>query len=344
MTSNNSLTDGDFNNQFTNLNNPVIQLPEPGAKMEEKKYYMQHFPPLVNKLYARLKLNADKLSGYKKIKTLFYDRMGYELNLDSPKSYNEKIIWKKIHDRNPLLTVTADKYSVRSYLKGLLGKQEAEKILIPVYHVTDNPGSIPFEELPEKFVVKPNHGSQMHLIVTRRNEEIKARIKEKCKEWLKINYGLYSHEWAYRNIRRKIIIEKLLQSEDGSLPRDIKLYCFHGKCRFLRASENRFGKESRAAYFDLNWNMLPVDNPGYDTIKIPIEKPCNLDKMIRLGEKLSDKFDAVRVDLYNFEGKIYFGELTHYDGSGMARFEPESFDFEMGSYWKTSKNYWKNSK
>ena len=344
MTSDNNRTDKHFDYQFISKHNPVIQLPHPDIKTEGKKYYMQHFPPLVNKLYARLKLNADKLNGYKKIKKLFHEKMGYELNLDSPKSYNEKIIWKKLHDRNPLLTVTADKYSVRSYLKELLGKHEAEKILIPVYHVTDNPGSIPFEELPEKFVVKPNHGSQMHLIVTGDKEKIKARIREKCKKWLKINYGLYSHEWAYRNISRKIIIEKLLQSEDGSLPKDIKLYCFHGKCRFLRASENRFDKEMLSAYFDLNWNLLPVHNPGYDIMKNPFEKPSNLDEMIRLGEKLSAKFDAVRVDLYNLEGKIYFGELTHYDGSGMARFKPESFDFEMGSYWKTDRNYWKNSK
>lgn len=310
----------------------------------KKVHYMKFFPVWANKIYADLKLNTDKIRGYKKIKSFFRSKMGYDLNLESPRSYNEKIIWKKIHDQNPLLTVTADKYMVRSYVKETLGKELANRILIPLYHVTDNPEDIPFERLPERFVVKPNHGSRMHIFVKGNKEELREEIISKCKEWLKVNYGLYNYEWAYRNIKRMVIIEELLQTENNKLPRDYKFYCFHGKCQVIRVSENRFGDRGLAGYFHPDWSTLPVYNPGYDIMEKPFDKPSNLKQLIKLSEKLSVNFDAVRVDLYSFDDKIYFGELTHYDASGMARFEPESFDYEMGSYWKTEKKYWEKSK
>lgn len=305
---------------------------------------MEYLPPYINKIYADLKLYFDKLYGYRKIKNKFRERTGYELNLKYPRSYNEKIIWKKLHDRNPLLTVTADKYLVRSYITGILGKNEAGKILIPLLHVTEKPENIPFEILPENFVIKPNHGSRMHIFVKGNKKELREEIITKCKEWLKVNYGLYNYEWAYRNIKRKIIIEELLQTKGKSLPRDYKFYCFHGKCRVIRVSENRFGKTELAGYFQPDWKPLPVSNPGYNNMTTPFEKPSNLKYLTDLAEKLSAGFDALRVDLYSFDNKVYFGELTHYDASGMARFEPESFDYKMGSYWKTEKKYWlKNS-
>ncbi len=311
---------------------------------KEKFYFMRFFPPKVNKLYADIKLFLDKLSGFKKIKSLFKKRMGYNLNIESPETYNEKIFWKKIYDRNPLLTITQDKYELRSYLRSVLGKDEAEKILVPVYHVTTQPSKIPFEKLPDKFVVKPNHGSHMHLIVNGNKEALKGHIVELCNKWLKINYGFYHYEWAYRGIKRKIIIEKLLQTKTGELPRDYKLYCFHGQCKLIRVSENRFGKDDVSAYYDTQWNFLPVINPGFKPAKTSFRKPANLQELIKLAEKLSQDFDAVRIDLYDCDNRIYFGEFTHYDGSGLARFEPESFDFELGSYWKLKPNYWKKPK
>lgn len=314
---------------------------ETEKKKSRKRNYMHHFPSGVNKFYADIKLNMDRLLGFKKLKAQYLSRVGHELNLDSPRSFNEKTIWKKIYDRNPLLVRTADKYAVRSYVTDVLGDQEAEKILIPLYYVTDTPESIPFGTLPDDFVVKPNHGSQMHLIVKGKNKITAEQIIKKCREWLKIDYGLYGHEWAYRNIPKKIIVEKLLQTRSGGLPDDFKLYCFHGKCRLIRVSQNRFSDGELSAYFDLDWNMLPVHNPGYELTKTPFKKPSGLGRIISLSEKLSEKFDAVRVDLYNLEGETYLGELTHYDASGMARFEPESFDYELGSFWETTRNYWK---
>lgn len=301
--------------------------------IKKKKYLMSYFPTWMNSLYADLKLFIDRKRGYTNLKKLFYNTVGYEINLDSPRSYNEKITWKKIYDRNPLLTITADKYMVRYYIRDILGIEAAEEILIPLYYVTGNPADIPFENLPDTYVVKPNHGSKMHIIIRDKKKANSSEIRKICEEWLKFDFGLYQYEWAYRNIKRKIIVEKLLQEKNGCLPKDFKLYCFHGKCKMIRVSENRFNNEDASAYYDIDWNLLPVTNPGYPSTDKYFAKPPNLNKMISISEKLSEKFDSVRVDLFNCNNKIFFGEITHYDASGMARFEPEAFDYELGLHW-----------
>jgi len=309
------------------------------ASDDGRIYLMRFFPPSINKIYSDFKLFIDRLRGYRKLKALFRERNGYELNLDNPRSFNEKIVWKKLYDRNRLLTVTTDKYEVRAYLKNLLGDEEANKIIVPVYYVTSDPRKIPFSDLPDRFVIKPNHGSRMHIIHKGDKPVYKEYIKRKCKEWLRTNYGFYHYEWAYRNIKRKIILEKLLETRDGSLPLDYKFYCFNSKCCLIRVSDNRFDSGNNSAYFDIEWNMLPVINPGYKSVNIGFKKPENLKYLINLAEKISSEFDAVRVDFYYCDGRVFFGELTHYDGSGLARFEPESFDFELGSYWSLSSKH-----
>ncbi len=316
---------------------------KPKKPTKKKAYLMQHMPTSINKLYADLKYFYDGLLGFPKLKSIFYNNLGYELNIKAPRSYNEKVIWKKVYDRNPLLTITADKYLVRFYLEDILGKVMAQKILIPLYHVTDRPDSIPFHRLPDSFMIKPNHGSRMHLAVNGNKNKRKEKIIKKCREWLKVNYGLYGHEWAYRNIQRKIIIEKLLIQKDGRLPMDYKFFCFHGKCKLIRASENRFCKNEHSGYFSLEWDLLPVSRNGFVSINKPFPRPSDLEEMIALSEKISEGFDSVRVDLYSFKENIFFGELTHYPTSGLAAFSPESFDFELGRHWKIEPGYWKKN-
>jgi hypothetical protein len=299
---------------------------------------MQHMPGWLNKFYADIKLQIDKVQDYKPLKNKFRQRMNYDLNLDSPRSYNEKIVWKKLYDRNPLLPLTADKYVVRSYLKQVLGREEAEKILIPLHFATDNPSEIPFDKLPDKFMIKPNHGSMMHMIV--KGEKDTNGIIKECRKWLRHEYGLYNYEWAYRKIKKMILIEKLLESHLGELPNDYKFYCFHSRCKLIRATVNRFGKTVKAAYYDTHWNFIPVRVPGREIVS-EFSKPACLDNMISLAEKLSQPFDYVRVDLFNIDDeKVYFGEFTHYEASGLSRFEPESFDFKLGAYWNIKPEYW----
>ena len=280
----------------------------------------------------------NKISNYKLEKIRFYKKAGYQLNLKNPKSFNEKIVWKKIYDRNPLLPITSDKYQVRSYLKKVLGEEKAKEILIPLLYVTDKPETIPFERLPSSFIVKPNHASGLHIIVENGNFNKKEMIKT-CRRWLKTPYGLEKLEWAYQPIKRKIIIEKLLLDDDGKIPKDFKFNMFHGKCKLVLVMFDRMNHPSIST-FDEEWNFLSVKIPYLQGPKI--KKPKNYEIMLALAEKLSKPFDYVRVDLYDLNGKIYFGELTHYPDSGILKFEPSSFDFELGKYCKIEPEYWKN--
>lgn len=300
------------------------------------------YSPSFRKYYADLKLFSDQLSGYSRLRKLFEKKMGYPLDLRNPQSFNQKVVWKKLFDRNPLLTLTADKLAVRGYIENLLGPKEASRILIPLLFSSANPAQIPFDELPDRFVVKPNHGCKMHIIVNSEKEMKRQMILDTSRNWLNTAYGLFHYEWAYRNIKPRIMVEELLQTKDGQLPRDYKFYCFHGKCRLIRASSNRFGKEERSAYFDVDWNLLPAYNPGYEQSTGPIIRPLVLDQAISLAERLSVDFDAVRMDLYIVDDRLYFGEYTHYDASGLARFEPTSFDFELGQHWKLVPHYWRH--
>ncbi len=280
----------------------------------------------------------NKISHYQLEKIRFYKKVGYQINLKNPKSFNEKIIWKKIYDRNPLLPMTTDKYAVRSYIKKVLGEEKAKEILIPLLYVTDQPETIPFERLPSAFIVKPNHVSGDKIIVENSYFDKKEIIKT-CRRWLKTPYGLEKLEWAYQPIKRKIIIEKLLLDDDGKIPKDFKFNMFHGKCKLVLVMFDRMNHPSIST-FDEEWNFLSVKIPYPQGPKI--KKPKNYEIMLALAEKLSKPFDYVRVDLYDLNGKIYFGELTHYPDSGVLKFEPSSFDFELGKYCKIEPEYWKN--
>jgi hypothetical protein len=298
-------------------------------------------PFFVKYAYVDLILFFDRLNGYENLRKTFKEKVGYPLKLENPQSYNQKIIWKKLFDRNPLLTITADKIGVRNYLEKLLGREEAQDILVPILYTGSQPEKIPFDDLPEIFVIKPNHASMMHVIVDGDKEQKTDYIIKIFKRWLRIPQGIYRYEWAYRNIKPTILVEELLRSKDGNLPYDYKFYCFHGECKLIRVSENRFSDHEQSGYYDRDWNLVDAYNPGYKPGEKLFKKPFELYKMIELAENLSLDFDAVRVDLYNVDGRIYFGEFTHYDASGLARFEPESFDFFLGSFWNLEKGYWK---
>jgi len=297
-----------------------------------------------------------KLSGYKKERQRIFKSIGYYPNLKNPQSFNEKVLWKKIYDRNPLLPIISDKYKVRDYIRDVLGEKEAEKILVPLLYVTDNPESIPFNSLPEEYVIKPNYASGWYIfaedIKNQRKytniedgktniltdcKEARSEIINICKKWLSTPYGFNQHEWTYQKIKRKIVIEKLLRDSSGKIPDDYKFNIFNNKCRVIDFCCNRFTDLNYISY-DQYWNLLPVtwDKPG-----IPIEKPKVLGEMLFIAEKLGAGFDFVRVDLYLLDTQIYFSELTNYPMSGGTTFEPVSYDFEMGSLWKITSKYWK---
>ncbi len=275
-------------------------------------------------------------------KLRFRKKLGCKLDLINPASFNQKLVWKKLYDRNPLLPVTSDKYAVRFFVKDVFGTEEAEKILIPLLYMTDQPENIPFDELPEEYVIKANHGygAKACIFVKDDAPPDKGNIIRVSKKWLGSSYGALAHEWAYQSIKRKVIIEKLVKDENGNLPKDYKFFIFHGKCRLIQVDHNRFSKHVRTLYSP-DWKPLEISYSYPRGQEEPV--PSKIDRMIYLSEKLSKHFDFVRVDLYIIEDRIYFGELTHYPESGLGRFSPDSFDFELGKYWKLEREYWKES-
>jgi len=303
-------------------------------KEKIKENYLLYVILINLKAYFFYFLN--KVDGHQSVKMMFYKKLGYPLNLKCPKSFNEKLIWKKIYDRNPLLPVTADKYQVRSYIKEILGEDKAKELLIPLLYVTDKPETIPFEKLPSAFIIKPNHASGLKIIVEDGHFNKKEIIKT-CKNWLKIPYGMEKLEWAYQSINKKIVVEKLLRDNDGNIPEDFRFNMFNGKCKSVHAI---FKDDHSISSFDEKWNYLSIKILNC-RIGPKINKPRNFEKMLELAEKLSKPFDYIRVDLYSLKGKIFIGELTHYPASGINKFEPNSFDFKLGKHWKIEPEYWK---
>jgi len=293
--------------------------------------------PLTYKLKYTLKgyifWLRERMTFFSNEKRVFEERHGYPLDLKNPKSFNQKICWKKIYDRNKLIPVTSDKYLVYDYIRNVLGEDKIK--LIPLLFVTDDPRLIPFDKLPEEYIIKANHGSGKNMVIERGSKINKDDIIRQCQKWLATPYGLRKHEWAYQPIKRKIIIQALLRDSQGLLPADYKFYVFHGKCKVVQVSQDRRG-EHKLNLYTPQWN--PINAKKRYPLGEIIEPPRKLEEMIKLAEILSDHFSFVRVDFYLIEDSIYFGELTHYPGSGRSCFTPTSFDFELGSYWDLGKS------
>lgn len=250
------------------------------------------------------------------------------LNLKNPKRYTEKLQWYKLYYRNDKMPICVDKYQVRNYIesKGL------SDILVKLYGVYDKAEDIPFDNLPEKFVLKTSNGSGTNIICKDKSKLSRNEMIDKINRFLKQSSASAGREWAYAQGTPKIIIEQLLEdpnSSDGSIS-DYKHLCFNGKPEYIVLDVDRFTKHKRNIY-DIDWTDLHVasDCPCIEDGR-KIDKPLNYDRMIEIAKILSEDFPAVRVDLYNINGHIYFGELTFFPWSGYVQYNPDSFDFEMG--------------
>ena len=261
---------------------------------------------------------------------IYYRRVFRRLpNLVKPKTFNEKIIHKIVFDRNPKLTLFADKFLVRDFVKSKLG---GDTYLTKLYAVVDNPEEIHNLKLPDQFVMKPNHLSgEVKIVQNFKSSEI-AELERLAKMWLQRNYYYgYFAGWAYKNIKPRIIFEEFLEF-DGKVPDDWKFFCFNGEPRFIQIDRSRFVKHQRNIY-DLDLSVLPV-RIACDNFQDKINVPQNFDKMLEIARKLSSGTDFIRVDLYNINGKIMFGELTNYPAGGLEKIEPTFWDIKFGSYWK----------
>jgi hypothetical protein len=250
-------------------------------------------------------------------------KLGYIPHLKKPRSLNEKINYLKLYNRNPLRCMITDRLKVREYVLTKCPEIKFSKIY---WHGIDFDNNV-WNSLPDKFVLKANHGSGMVKIV---NKEIMTftKIVPVIKKWLKLDYSRYGREWFYKNLDKFIIAEELLiENSYNFTPMDFKYFVLNGKATFVQVDINRFTNHKRNLYSEKfeKIKTLLLYPLGDD-----IEKPIAFDKAVSMAEQLAVDFDFIRVDLYLINDEIYFGELTNMPGNGFERFIPKAFDFEMG--------------
>ncbi len=262
------------------------------------------------------------------LKLLHWSVLGKKANLHAPTTFNEKLQWLKLHDRKPIYSVMVDKYAVKDYIARRVDKE----ILIPTLGVWDKFENINFDELPAQFVLKCTHDSGGIIICRDKNNfDIKAAQK-KIRRSLHNNYYYFGREWPYKHVKPLIIAEKYITDPELDELRDYKFFCFNGVCKCFKVDFDRFTNH-RANYYDTQGNLLTLG----ETICPPdpqkeIIPPKNLKSMIALAEQLSRDIPFLRVDFYEVNGSVYFGELTFFPASGFGSFTDEKWDYQLGEW------------
>lgn len=272
----------------------------------------------------------DFLSDKSYIKLEYRLNQKKKLNLDAPVSYSEKLQWIKLYDHNPLYTDVVDKYKVRDFVKERIG----EEYLIPLLGVWDDPNEIDFDSLPDKFVLKCNHNSGKGMTICK--DKSKAdfdEIRSELKKGLNEDYFKVHREWPYKNVERKIICEKYMEDAETGELRDYKFFCFDGKPEILLLISERFSSETvKYDFFDMNGDPVDLFSVYKRTSDVIPKIPEDFELMKELSAELSKGFRHVRVDLYEANGKIYFGELTFFPTSGYNEMKPKKWENLLGSY------------
>jgi hypothetical protein len=267
------------------------------------------------------------------IKILFFLKNGYRLNLNTPVTFNEKLQWIKFFDKNPRLTTCSDKYAVRDYVK----ECGCEEILNHLLWEGNKAEEIPFQSLPNQFVIKVTHGSGFNIICKDKSKLGKKKVIKQLNHWLMEKYIPCYGECFYGIVKPRIIIEDYLGDADGNCPMDYKLLCFHGEPRLIQVHTGRFA-EHKMKLYDVQWKEKDNCRMKYtNDPKLVFDKPQELQSLIEYAKILSKPFHFARVDFYIIKGKIYFGEITFTDGAGFDKIHPYSFDMELGSYMKLLK-------
>ncbi len=262
------------------------------------------------------------------LKTMFRHFMGTELNLNNPKTFSEKLQWLKLYDRKPEYTRMVDKYEARKYVAGIIG----EEYIIPTLAVYNSTSEIDLEALPDKFVLKCTHDSGSVAICKDKKTFQKREAFAILEKGLSKNYFWQNREWPYKNVKPRIIAETYMEDIETQELRDYKFFCFDGKVKALFIAEDRQGdEETKFDFFDADFHHLDIRN-GHPNADTPPAKPHSFEKMKEMAEKLSQGIPHLRVDFYEANGKIYFGELTFSHWSGFTPFEPEEWDLKFGEW------------
>ena len=260
-----------------------------------------------------------------KYKSLFHKK----LNIENPQTFNEKIQWLKLFDHNPQYSTLVDKYEVRKFIANIIGEQ----YLIPLLHVYTDPEEINFDELPTRYVIKCNHNSGLGMFINNGNIVVdRKKIIKNLKAGMQENFYLVNREWPYKNVKKKILIEKYMVDESGYELKDYKIFVFNGIPQFIQVDFDRFTNHHRN-FYDTSWSYVPFTtcyptDPGKQ-----IPRPSCLDEMLNIARKITSAIGKpafCRIDLYVINNKIYFGEITFYHGAGFERFYPDEYDYILG--------------
>jgi len=279
----------------------------------------------------------NNLSDRKWVELIWWSKTGKKLDLDNPRSFNEKIQWLMVYDHRPEYTKLVDKYLVRNYVEDTVGS----KYLVPLLGVWDSPDEINFDLLPNQFVLKCNHNSGEGMCVCRTKEKIDIpTVKKKLRHALSKNYYYGGREWSYKNVHPRILCEQFIVDNDpnntaGTLI-DYKFYCFNGEPKFLYVGVDDISSgtkgDAKLSFVDLDWKTPPFYRTDHEPIPVDVEKPERFDEMIKIAKDLSKGFPFVRVDLYWVNEKIYFSEMTFYPGAGYGFFSPEEWEKRLGDW------------
>ena len=260
------------------------------------------------------------------LKILFRLKVGYPLNLEHPRTYNEKLQWIKLHDRNPLMAQCCDKYAVRAYVES----KGCGKYLNDLLWQGFKPEDIPFDDLPERYVVKVTHGSTFNIIVDGTRPVDREGVVAKCRKWLKAKFLPCYGEWFYGVERPRVIVERYLENEDKSQLYDYKVFCFNGEPKIVAVYTDR-GAACREDVYGIDWRELPYVGTYPKSGKV-IAKPSCLDEMLQVSKALSADFNHARIDFFIANGKLVFGEITFTSSAGFARYGTIEMDNAMGDW------------
>ena len=262
------------------------------------------------------------------LKIMYFYHMKKRLNFENVTTFNEKLQWLKLHDRKEIYTTMVDKYEVKKYVADLIGGE----YVVPTYGIYESYNEIDFDVLPNQFVLKVTHygGSRGVFIIKDKNTINYSNIENEIEKLLNENLYNYSREWPYKNVKPRIIIEKYMKNEDEEELKDYKLFCFNGKPKIILVCSERFSSSNMCeTWFDEDWNLMDIIE-GNHRVDKNIKPPQSFKKMKYLASQLSKNIPFVRIDFYEVNSKIYFGEMTFFPASGFEKFEPKEWDKKLG--------------
>ena len=265
------------------------------------------------------------------LKLAFHAKSGYKLNLKAPKTFNEKLQWIKLFDRKTIYQTMVDKYEVKKYVASLIG----EEYIIPTYGLWERFEDIDFDALPDQFVLKCTHDSGGLVICKEKKHLDYEKTKEKIKRSLNNNYYYFGREWPYKHVQPRIIAEKYMEDKNSTELRDYKVLCFNGEPKLIELHQGRFTERQTQDFYDTNWEKTDITQCGLSHYQITTDaypRPDTLEKMLELSRILSKGIPHVRVDWYSVGDKLFFGELTFFDGSGFDPWDRMEDDLLLGSW------------